>query len=180
MDIDMPFHEIRTIIKIITDVYNLKVIIPDTLCGSTSINLKNATWRLVFSSVLEPVGFTYEVGEDNVIKITKNPIYEKLEETQKELDNRKKEIEGLKNNNIIIEHDCFVELIIVILCILISPFVIIRLCLAVGLLIDKKADKTIFISKHMWAVAVLLGGFLIALIYWLIHHSSLKENDDSK
>ncbi|MFW5883526.1 MAG: secretin N-terminal domain-containing protein [Verrucomicrobiota bacterium] len=68
ISVDFPDAEIRTIIRQVADLYELNVVIPDTLVGNTSIKLRNVTWRDVFDVVLEQVGFTY-VEERNIIKI---------------------------------------------------------------------------------------------------------------
>ena len=34
---------------------------------------------------------------------------------------------------------------------------------------------SVFVRPFIWALAVLFGGVLIAALYWLIHHSSIKK-----
>ncbi|HEX8297292.1 MAG TPA: hypothetical protein VF593_13395 [Chthoniobacteraceae bacterium] len=34
--------------------------------------------------------------------------------------------------------------------------------------------KTFLVGGGMWALATLLGGVLVAAIYWAVHHSSLR------
>lgn len=68
ISVDFPDEEVRTIIRNVADLYDLNVVIPDSLIGSTSIKLRNVTWQQVFDVVLEPFGFTY-LRENNIIKI---------------------------------------------------------------------------------------------------------------
>lgn len=68
ISVDFPDEEVRTIIRNVADLYDLNVVIPDTLVGSTSVKLRNVTWRQVFEVVLEPLGYTY-VEDRNIIKI---------------------------------------------------------------------------------------------------------------
>lgn len=68
VSIDFPDEEIRTILRIVADLYDLNLVIPELLTGRASIKLRNVTWQQVFDVVLSPVGFTY-VSEDNIIKI---------------------------------------------------------------------------------------------------------------
>ncbi|WP_269539231.1 type II secretion system protein GspD [Cerasicoccus fimbriatus] len=68
ISVDFPDEEVRTIIRNVADLYDLNVVIPDTLQGSTSIKLRNVTWRQVFEVVLEPLRYTYIVDR-NIIKI---------------------------------------------------------------------------------------------------------------
>ncbi|OIO58551.1 MAG: hypothetical protein AUJ82_08490 [Verrucomicrobia bacterium CG1_02_43_26] len=68
ISVDFPEEEIRTIIRNVSDLYELNVIIPDSLIGSTSIKLRNVTWRQIFKIVLKPVGFTF-TEDRNIIYI---------------------------------------------------------------------------------------------------------------
>ena len=34
---------------------------------------------------------------------------------------------------------------------------------------------SVFVGPFFWAMSVLLGGVLIAGLYWVIHHSNLKQ-----
>lgn len=68
ISIDFRDAEIRNIIRDVADLYELNVIIPDTLVGSTTVKLRNVSWRQVFDVILEDVGFTY-VEERNIVKI---------------------------------------------------------------------------------------------------------------
>lgn len=45
--------------------------------------------------------------------------------------------------------------------------------------IQEKGEKMVFVSGKIWALAVLLGGILLAVAYWIIHHSTLRSSSDS-
>ncbi len=66
--VDFPDEEVRMIIRNVADLFELNVIIPDTLTGRTSLKLRNVTWQQVFNVVLEPRGFTF-IEDGNIIKI---------------------------------------------------------------------------------------------------------------
>ncbi len=68
ISVDFPDEEVRTIIRNVADLYDLNVVIPDTLVGSISLKLRNVTWRQVFNVALTPLGFTF-VEEGNIIKV---------------------------------------------------------------------------------------------------------------
>jgi len=68
ISVDFPDEEVRIIIRNVADLYDLNVVIPDTLVGNTTIKLRNVTWRQVFEVVLEPLGYTY-IEDRNIIKI---------------------------------------------------------------------------------------------------------------
>ncbi|MEM9227141.1 MAG: secretin N-terminal domain-containing protein [Verrucomicrobiota bacterium] len=68
ISVDFPDEEVRTIIRNVADLYDLNVVIPETLVGSKSLKLRNVTWRQVYEVLLEDLGYTY-VEDRNIIKI---------------------------------------------------------------------------------------------------------------
>ncbi len=68
LSVDFPEEDIRNILRNVADLFELNLVIPDTLQGRTSIKLRDVTWRQIFQVVLEPVGFTY-VEDGNIVKI---------------------------------------------------------------------------------------------------------------
>jgi len=73
MDVaNFPNEEIRTIILNIAKLFNLNVVVPDTLSGTTSLQLHNVTWQQIFQVVLDPIGYTFQIegtGPDAIIMI---------------------------------------------------------------------------------------------------------------
>ncbi|MEM7672970.1 MAG: secretin N-terminal domain-containing protein [Verrucomicrobiota bacterium] len=61
-------EEVSTILRNVALLYDLNLVIPDTLVGRSSLKLSNVTWRQVFEVVLEATGFTY-LEESNIIKV---------------------------------------------------------------------------------------------------------------
>ena len=68
ISVDFPNEEVRTILRNVADLFDLNVVIPDSLQGRTSVKLRNITWRQVFEITLEPLGFTY-TEDRNIIRI---------------------------------------------------------------------------------------------------------------
>jgi type IV pilus assembly protein PilQ len=68
ISVDFPDEDVRTILRNVADLFDLNLVIPDTLQGRTSVKLRNITWRQVFEVVLEPLGFTY-LEDRNIIRI---------------------------------------------------------------------------------------------------------------
>lgn len=66
--VDFPDEDVRAIIRSVADLYDLNVVIPESLVGSVSIKLRNVSWKQVFDVVLEPLNFTW-VEDENIIKI---------------------------------------------------------------------------------------------------------------
>lgn len=66
--VDYPNEEIRTVLRNVADLYMLNLVVPDTLVGTTSIKLRDVTWRQIYSVVLEPVGYTF-IEEGSIIKV---------------------------------------------------------------------------------------------------------------
>src|SRR3954451_14517803 len=68
LSVDFPDEEIRTVLRNVADLFELNLVIPDTLQGKTSIKLRDVTWRQIFQVVLAPVGYTF-IEDSNIIKI---------------------------------------------------------------------------------------------------------------
>lgn len=68
LSVDFPSEEIRVVLRIVADLFDLNLVIPEQLTGRASIKLHDVTWRQVFDVVLSPVGFTY-VEDGNIIKV---------------------------------------------------------------------------------------------------------------
>lgn len=68
ISVDFPDEDVRTILRNVADLFDLNLVIPETLQGRTSLKLSNITWRQVFEVVLEQQGFTY-VEDRNIIRI---------------------------------------------------------------------------------------------------------------
>jgi type IV pilus assembly protein PilQ len=68
LSVDFPNEDIRTILRNVADLFDLNLVIPDTLQGKASIKLRDVTWRQIFQVVLNPVGYTF-VEDNNIIKV---------------------------------------------------------------------------------------------------------------
>ena len=68
LSVDFPDEEIRVILRNIADLFELNLVIPDTLQGRSSLKLREVTWKQIFDVILAPVGFTY-VADGNIIQI---------------------------------------------------------------------------------------------------------------
>jgi len=73
LSVDFPDEDIKTILRNVADLFELNLVVPDTLTGKTSIKLRDVTWEQIFTVVLAPVGYTY-VREGNIIKIVSNEL----------------------------------------------------------------------------------------------------------
>jgi hypothetical protein len=63
-------------------------------------------------------------------------------------------------------------------------FVFIRGIFALAVLSDAvkiqaAGKQMVLVSGKMWAVAVFVGGVLIAVAYWVMHHSTLRSPSES-
>jgi type IV pilus assembly protein PilQ len=68
LTVDFPDEEVRNILRNVADLFELNLVVPDTLQGRTSIKLSNVTWRQIFKVVLTPVGYTF-IEDANIIKV---------------------------------------------------------------------------------------------------------------
>jgi len=71
LSVDFPDEDVRNILRNVADLFELNLVVPDTLQGRTSIKLRDVSWRQIFQVVLAPVGFTY-VEDGNIIKVVSN------------------------------------------------------------------------------------------------------------
>ncbi|MEN9636426.1 MAG: hypothetical protein RL077_4830 [Verrucomicrobiota bacterium] len=71
LSVDFPDEDIRNILRNVADLFELNIIMPDTLQGKTTIKLRDVTWRQIFESVLQPVAYQYR-EDGNIIKIVSN------------------------------------------------------------------------------------------------------------
>ncbi|MDP2138754.1 MAG: secretin N-terminal domain-containing protein [Candidatus Didemnitutus sp.] len=71
LSVDFPDEDIRTILRNVADLFELNLVVPDTLVGRTSIKLRDVTWRQIFQVVLSQASYTY-VEEGNIIKVVSN------------------------------------------------------------------------------------------------------------
>jgi type IV pilus assembly protein PilQ len=68
LSVDFEDQDNRTVLRNVADLFELNVVIPDTLTGKSSIKLRDVTWRQIFQVVLSPVGYTF-IEEGNIIKV---------------------------------------------------------------------------------------------------------------
>jgi type IV pilus assembly protein PilQ len=68
LSVDFPNEDIRTILRNVADLFELNLVIPDTLQGKASIKLRDVTWKQIFQVVLAPAGYTY-IEDNNIIKV---------------------------------------------------------------------------------------------------------------
>ena len=68
ISVDFPNEEIRVVLRNVADLFELNLVIPETLVGRTSVKLRNVTWRQIFEVVLSPVNYTY-IEDGNIIKV---------------------------------------------------------------------------------------------------------------
>jgi type IV pilus assembly protein PilQ len=68
LSVDFPNEDIRTILRNVADLFELNLVIPDTLQGKASIKLRDVTWRQIFQVVLTPAGYTF-IEDNNIIKV---------------------------------------------------------------------------------------------------------------
>lgn len=72
LSIDFPDQDIRGILRSVADLFELNIIIPETLQGKTSVKLPDVTWRQIFKAVLDPADYTF-LEEGKIIRIVRKP-----------------------------------------------------------------------------------------------------------
>jgi hypothetical protein len=54
---------------------------------------------------------------------------------------------------------------------------IVHIAFAIAVFSDAKPRNTFLVKGYIWALATLLGGEFVVVIYWIIHHSNLRSQD---
>ena len=71
LSVDFPDTDIRDILRNVADLFELNLVIPETLQGKASIKLRDVSWHQIFQVILQPIGYNY-IEEGNIIKIVSN------------------------------------------------------------------------------------------------------------
>jgi type IV pilus assembly protein PilQ len=71
VSVDFRDQDIRDILSNVADLFEINLVMPETLQGKQTIKLRDVTWRQIFTNVLAPVNYTY-VEDGNIIKIVSN------------------------------------------------------------------------------------------------------------
>ncbi len=71
LSVDFPDEDIKTILRNVADLFELNLVVPDTVTGKTTIKMHDVTWRQIFHNILAPINYTY-VEDGNIIKIVSN------------------------------------------------------------------------------------------------------------
>ena len=53
LSVDFPDEDIKTILRNVADLFELNLVVPDTLAGKTSIKLRDVTWRQIFQPIAD-------------------------------------------------------------------------------------------------------------------------------
>ena len=56
-----------------------------------------------------------------------------------------------------------------------SLFILVHVAFAIGVAVDARRRRTVLVPRMVWVLAVLMGGPLVALAYWVMHVSSFAE-----
>lgn len=70
ISLNVDNQEISVILRNIAELFELNIVIPEDLEGTTSLNLRDVTWQQVFDIVLEEKGYSW-VDENGIIRVRK-------------------------------------------------------------------------------------------------------------
>jgi hypothetical protein len=161
ISVDFPNEEIVTILRNVADMYELNLIMPETLKGKrTSLKLRNVTWRQIFREALAPAGYTF-IEDENIVRVVSQEKLAEYQSAQAAADTDNEE-----------EQPCELPAWLYWLA---APIALVHLVFTLGVLRDKLPGSARFAPKLVWALAILVGGLLPLLVYWTIHHSSLAR-----
>ena len=75
LSVDFPDSDIRDVLRNVADLFDLNIIIPDTLAGRTTLKLRDVTWRQIYKVVLSQVGYTF-IERGNIVEIVSISLLE--------------------------------------------------------------------------------------------------------
>ena len=73
VSVDFINEDIKSVLRYISELYDLNIIIPTSLSGNVTLRLKNVTWQALLTSVLTPLGCSYQ-DNDGIIQIGSNEM----------------------------------------------------------------------------------------------------------
>ncbi|MBS0661792.1 MAG: hypothetical protein JSR48_00890 [Verrucomicrobia bacterium] len=76
LSVDFPDTDIREILRNVADLFELNLVMPDSLQGKASIKLRDVSWRQIFEVVLKQVNYTF-IEKDGIVKVV---AYKDLQE----------------------------------------------------------------------------------------------------
>lgn len=56
-------------------------------------------------------------------------------------------------------------------------WIIVHIAFSIGVYRDAQQRRPLLVGAEMWAFATLLGGVLVAVAYWVMHHSTLRRSE---
>lgn len=166
ISLDYKDVEIRTVLRDVADRCELNLVIPEALQGTTSVKLNDVTWKQAFYVILQPIGYT-QVEDGSIVKVV---ALEDLSPTKSAtLMTRRGQTPGW------FDGPWYVVGGIVVFCLVLA---VCHVVLFVGVLRDVLPNGPSYAPKFVWAFFVLFGGVVPLVGYWLIHHSTLKKNEN--
>ena len=161
ISVDFPNEEIVTILRNVADMYELNLVVPETLKGKrTSLKLRNVTWRQIFREALAPAGYTF-IEDENIVRVVSRETLAEYQSAQADAAAEPEE-----------EQPCELPAWLYWLA---APIALVHLIVTIGVLRDRPPGSARFAPRPVWALAVLVGGLFPLLVYWAIHHSSLAK-----
>lgn len=71
VSVDFIDEDIKSVLRYISELYDLNIIIPTSLTGSVSLRLKNVSWQALLDSVLSPLDCNF-IEKDGIVQIGTN------------------------------------------------------------------------------------------------------------
>lgn len=69
VSIDFQNEDIKSVLRYIAELYDLNIIVPNTLTGNVSLRLKDVSWRDLLDAVLSPLQYCF-IEKNNIIEIS--------------------------------------------------------------------------------------------------------------
>ena len=86
LTIDYDDTDIRVILTNVAKVCGVRVVVPETLVGTTSIRLHDVTWRQIFDVVLSPIGWGFIERDDGTVEVLPIEQIDRLPEDRRSVE----------------------------------------------------------------------------------------------
>ncbi len=149
---------VREILRDIADRKELNLVLPETLAGTATLHLREATWREAFRELLFPLGYTF-TEDEGILRIQEVNFFAPKTVAPSPFPSINRPLRALlfsQGPSLL----------------LFGLGLVVHGMLALGVIRTPLLRPALFAPKWLWTLLILVGGVLPLLAYWLFHYST--------